>query len=526
MEKKEKIFKDFEKALEDERERGIKIERDFMNFGKKMTLIFKSISDIYLLVSEDGIIHECNFKDMAIEQEDRDLKGQKLEKLLTREVSEAILEIFPELKESNKSQTLQFNITFKGERRDFEAEVFSFLENKYVILLQDITDIFRTTEMMFETEESLRQSEENFKNISEQSLMGISIYQDKQVKYINKVGAEILGQSREDIMSGSLKEYGVLIEPDDFEKMAYEFGRMEDDQTADSSLMLVFKLKTKDQKTLFIEQYTNPIMFQGKRAVLNVYHNITEKMKAQEILKNEYKAMKEIDEMRKNFISSATHELKTPLVSTCGATRFILDNLKDRLDPETLELVEIIARGANRLKKLIENLLDFSKIGVGKFELELENADLVQAVKNAVKETRYQQMLRGHALILNAPDNLIVKMDIIRIEQLISNLLSNAIKNTPHGGNITVEIMESSIGAKVSVMDNGVGLTDGERENLFEKFGKIAREDTNLDVDIQGSGLGLYISKNIAELHGGTLIAESEGRNKGSKFIFTLPIKK
>jgi signal transduction histidine kinase len=256
-----------------------------------------------------------------------------------------------------------------------------------------------------------------------------------------------------------------------------------------------------------------------------VFHDVTEKREAQQVLKNEFDRMKEIDDMRKNFISTATHELKTPLVSTCGATKFILDNLKHKLDAETLDLVEIIDRGATRLKKLIENLLDFSRIDTKRFDLSLEKTDLIEVIGNAIKESKYHASTRKHDVYFNGPDSLIAYIDAFRIEQLVTNLLSNAIKNTPPGGNIQVKVSQESNEVEISVLDNGVGLTADEKQLIFKKFGKIPRDDSNLDVEIQGSGLGLFISKSIVEAHGGKIWVESGGRNKGSRFIFTIPVK-
>ena len=110
--------------------------------------------------------------------------------------------------------------------------------------------------------------------------------------------------------------------------------------------------------------------------------------------------------------------------------------------------------------------------------------------------------------------------------EVITNLLSNAIKYTPPNGEITIksEIMDQNV--SMSIQDNGIGFTDKEKEKVFKQFGKIERYGQGLDIGIDGSGLGLYLSKKIVELHGGKIWLESEGKNKGSIFYVSLPLIK
>ena len=128
-------------------------------------------------------------------------------------------------------------------------------------------------------------------------------------------------------------------------------------------------------------------------------------------------------------------------------------------------------------------------------------------------------------LKLKLPDSLYLDIDRIRIEQVFMNLLSNAIKNTPPKGIITIEVVGEENWVIISVSDTGVGLMREEMEIIFLRFGKIERYGAGLEyIDIQGSGLGLFISKEIVDLHGGNISAESEGRHQGSTFIVKLPI--
>ena len=127
-------------------------------------------------------------------------------------------------------------------------------------------------------------------------------------------------------------------------------------------------------------------------------------------------------------------------------------------------------------------------------------------------------------LKLELPNELFINLDKIRIEQVVLNLLSNAIKNTPPKGKILIKLYRKGNWAEFFVNDTGIGLTREEMDRIFTRFGKIERYGEGLEfIDIQGSGLGLYISKEIIDLHKGQIWAESAGRDKGSTFIIKLP---
>ena len=127
--------------------------------------------------------------------------------------------------------------------------------------------------------------------------------------------------------------------------------------------------------------------------------------------------------------------------------------------------------------------------------------------------------------MIDIEENMITKLDKERIYEVISNLLINAIKYTPVGGQITINSTKKDNSYIISVKDNGIGLTKEERNQLFKQFGKIERYGQGWDVGIEGTGLGLYICKEIVDLHGGEIWVQSAGRNKGSTFYFSLPIK-
>jgi len=273
--------------------------------------------------------------------------------------------------------------------------------------------------------------------------------------------------------------------------------------------------------------YKIQVFFMPNDRVGVILDDITKQKRAEKVLEDEIAKLKEIDELKSNFIAVTSHELKTPLVSMCGAAEFLHTNYKASLGGEELRFVEMINRGATRLKSLVNTLLDMSQIQAGKIELVFKQDDIVKVLNHVVKDHEYLLNTRNQDLVITAPPSLVFRFDTGRIEQVLTNLITNAIKNTQPGGRIEVRISKDDFSKEimVSIIDNGVGITKEEKEILFTRFGKIGREGVKLDLDIQGTGLGLFISKEIVERHSGRIWAESEGRYKGSKFTLVLPME-
>ncbi|MHA1682385.1 MAG: sensor histidine kinase, partial [Promethearchaeota archaeon] len=241
-----------------------------------------------------------------------------------------------------------------------------------------------------------------------------------------------------------------------------------------------------------------------------VIHDITNKKKLAKVLELELQKLRELDTTRKNIISYAAHELKTPLVSIYSATDFLLKTLDHELGENAKEIVTIIHRGGERMKNLIETMLDISRIEAGQFQLHKTNTDLVGLIEKIIGNMRYLSRNKAHEITTHLPRTLNVNIDKLRIEQVITNLLSNAIKNTGEFGKIIVELNKVSNTVIFTIQDDGVGLIEDEMKILFTQFGKIPKEDST-----EGSGLGLYICKIIIEKHGGIIWGESEGRGRG-----------
>jgi signal transduction histidine kinase len=241
-----------------------------------------------------------------------------------------------------------------------------------------------------------------------------------------------------------------------------------------------------------------------------------------------YREAQDAIQARDEFLSIASHELRTPVTAISGVAQVALRS-KERgtLDDARLtRALDQLIRGSQRLVTLTEDLLDVSRLQTGRFELRPEVLDLEAFVADFVE--RFAVNLgEAHRLILDVGGKervggeIIVQADPARLEQVLANLLSNAVKYSPDGGEVVVMVTEDGTGAQVAVRDAGIGLPAGSEGAIFEPFGRAANASHR---QIQGLGLGLYICRQIVERHGGRIWAESHGDGIGTTFRFSLPV--
>ncbi|MBD3253967.1 MAG: PAS domain S-box protein, partial [Candidatus Lokiarchaeota archaeon] len=233
----------------------------------------------------------------------------------------------------------------------------------------------------------------------------------------------------------------------------------------------------------------------------------------------------EINRLKSELLRRTSHELKTPLVSIKGFTSLLLELHRDKLDVGMVSTLKEIEQGCFRLENLINDILKTSELDSGKTVIKKSWDDLAFLIRYSISELQGFIALRKHKISLNVSETLVTNFEKEQVHLVLSNLLTNAIKYTPPGGKIKISAEDNNERTLVKIKDNGIGLTEKEKALIFKQFGKIERYGQGLNVISEGTGLGLYISKKIIELHGGKIWAESEGRNKGTIFFFTLPKK-
>ncbi|MGZ5551422.1 MAG: sensor histidine kinase, partial [Nitrososphaeraceae archaeon] len=241
-----------------------------------------------------------------------------------------------------------------------------------------------------------------------------------------------------------------------------------------------------------------------------------------ELLTIQYEKVKESEKLQKEFINIAAHELRNPIQPILGLTEAIYSNVKDE---KQLEILEIIIRNAKRLKRLTDNLLDITKIESQSLMLNKEKFNLNILISEVLKDYVGKQKKQQKVKIVydfNHKEDIIIEADRDRLVQVIHNLLDNALKFTTQNQQMIFVIIDKKNEGKekeeviVSVKDTGEGISNKILSKLFTKF---ATSDSTT-----GTGLGLFICKNIIEAHGGRIWAENNSGEKGAIFSFTLPI--
>ncbi|HEV7663640.1 MAG TPA: GAF domain-containing sensor histidine kinase, partial [Chloroflexota bacterium] len=226
--------------------------------------------------------------------------------------------------------------------------------------------------------------------------------------------------------------------------------------------------------------------------------------------------------IRDEFMSVAAHELKTPMTSLRGYAQLLGREFeKDEVtNPDRVRrAANTIQVQADKLARLIAQLLDISRLQSGKLAIEPRRADLSALIRDVVESARNQ--LKQHTLIARLPHELPMSIDPLRMEQVLTNLIDNAIKYSPEGGQIDVSATADERVMRLTVRDHGVGVPTEHRPFIFDRFYQ-AHAGGPL-TSMAGMGLGLYISRQIVELHGGQIEAEFP-ETGGTRFIVTLPL--
>jgi signal transduction histidine kinase len=246
---------------------------------------------------------------------------------------------------------------------------------------------------------------------------------------------------------------------------------------------------------------------EGERRELAAHHSAEE-------------ALREADRRKDEFIAMLGHELRNPLASIAVCLEIIRRG--PSRDSEAAWANEAIGRQLQHITRLVDDLLDISRITLGKIRLNSGLADLVKIVENAIDVTRPLLDSLGHHLTVDLPEDPIrLRADAVRLTQVVANLLNNAAKYTEAGGRIHVSLRLAVDGAVLAVSDTGIGIAPEELGKIFDLFTQIPRRREPV---VGGLGVGLSLVKRLVEMHGGSVSASSAGEGRGSEFVIRLPL--
>ncbi|MBS1527410.1 MAG: HAMP domain-containing histidine kinase [Bacteroidetes bacterium] len=282
---------------------------------------------------------------------------------------------------------------------------------------------------------------------------------------------------------------------------------------ADGDYSAVAQVRRKDEVGQLAESF-NIMAARVRQAQQGLEQKVEETEKELQTAITGINDQKENEKKKDEFISIASHELKTPLTTIKAFFQLAVKEMQPEF--KTFSLIHRASRQLTRMERLIEDLLDVSKINSGKMQYDLEDFDFQQALKEAVDSV--QQIFPDHSLVIEHSASVIVHGDRHRIEQVIINLLNNAVKYSPGADKVLIRSELVGGHLMVTIEDFGIGIDEQHIGELFDRFYRV-----NSDRHFQGLGLGLFISSEIIKRHGGSIKVESEP-GKGSAFTFELPV--
>lgn len=399
------------------------------------------------------------------------------------------------------------------------------LSKGYIFSLTDITERKRAeSALLFKTVLLEAQNEASLDGVLVIDDNGKAVSSNGRMKEMWNVPQEIW-DSQDD---SALLQYAVtqLKDPDEFIKKVNHLYSHQNEKSYD-------EVELKDGRVL--DRYSSPLVDkEGKyHGRIWYFRDITERKHTEDILKKAKAQAEDASQAKSEFLASMSHELRTPLNHIIGFTELVASkNFGDLNETQEDYLGDVLTSGRHLLA-MINDILDLSKVESGKMELELTEIAINELLENSLKMVKEKTTECGIKLatqIDDVPDT--ITADDRKLKQIIYNLLSNAVKFTPNGGRILLSaksIQESDKGStpqslrpliQVSVMDTGTGI---KAEDLIRIFSPFEQLENSAKLNFHGTGLGLSLTKNLVERHGGKIWAESGGVGKGSCFIFVIP---
>lgn len=216
----------------------------------------------------------------------------------------------------------------------------------------------------------------------------------------------------------------------------------------------------------------------------------------------------DVERLKRDLVATVSHELRTPLTAIRGTVDLLDGGDAGALSDVQTRLVNLLRANTDRLRLIVDDLLDIGALDGGRVELGRDDVDIAEVARRVVDDLATQAVAAGVTVEVTGEQRLMAVVDLQRMRQVLDNLIQNALKFTPSGGHVEVSVRSLGPRFEIVVRDDGIGIPPEECESVFEKFYRTRRAAQVA----RGTGLGLPIARSIVELHGGTLSAESDGR--------------
>ncbi|WP_052406416.1 sensor histidine kinase [Clostridium culturomicium] len=473
-----------------------------------------------------GVVIEKNNKIIAINNSARliiggsdDYEGREvfLGKSLLDVVKIEPIRYKDNLIEEQHKNFQDINIVDRGIIRRDGSAVFCeittmFLEEKneiyYIYLIKNITKRVKL-------EKNLISNKNSYMKLLELLPIGVMIHTNNKFNSGNKAQARILGV--EDINDLTNKDIMDMIHKD--YKQIYREMYYKTFTTGKTTDLQEIKMIRQDGTIIEVEMIMMPLCYEGDKSVVVLTQEITEKKKA-EIDKLKLQETLKYDKLKTEFISNVSHELKTPLNIILSTVQLLQYNYKNCEDEQLIRYLNLTKINSYRLLRLINNLIDGTRIDVGNLKMNFGNYNIVKIVEDITMEAVEYVESKGLTITFDTDvEEKIIGVDKDNIERIMLNLLSNAVKFSKAKGKIEVQIIDEGEIVKIKVRDDGKGISKEDQAKIFDKFVQVEQLFTRSH---EGSGVGLSLVKSIVENHGGSIYVVSE-LGVGSEFTVELP---
>jgi PAS domain S-box-containing protein len=336
--------------------------------------------------------------------------------------------------------------------------------------------------------------------------------------FINRAGLDLVGL--EDLDSARRAPLASFFFPEDQDRIIREFLPSVLKNGTGEIEVRFRNFKTGEARWMAYKVLTLPDAHGQPIGFATVSEDVTERKRLNDDLHRLAVDLSDADRRKNEFLALLAHELRNPLAPISNTVRALR---RGAIDKETVRLAsELLERQVGQMSRLVDDLLDMSRISRGKIELRKDPVELTPIIEQAVEAARPHFRKLNHELTLKLPAQAVyLNADRARLTQVIANLLNNAAKFTDAGGHVWLTVEAAGDQAVFSVRDTGIGIAAEQLPHVFDMF---AQADTSLERSRDGLGIGLTLVKTIAELHGGTVEARSAGLGRGSEFIIRLPV--
>ncbi|MFP4655626.1 MAG: PAS domain S-box protein [Methanohalobium sp.] len=372
-----------------------------------------------------------------------------------------------------------------------------------------------------QAEEALIESEKKFRSLFENANDAIFIHDfGGNILEVNQVASQRLGYTKYELVQMKSMD---LISPFYEDKVQ---NRLKTIQEEGHGIFETVQI-TKSGSKIPIELSSRMIEYEGKPAILALARDITERKRAEKKL-NEYatelaranEELKSLDRMKDEFLSNVSHELKTPLTSIKGYSNIIYEETLGELNDKQKKTMGIILRNTERLRRLVDSLIYMSMAQADAIKYSFEPVQIAEIADNAIEDMSLQIDKKGLVLNKNVSENLPqINGDKAKLTDMLTNLFDNAIKFTPSEGQITLDAFEEEGYIHLKITDTGIGIPEDLIPHLFQRFYQI---DSSIKRKYGGTGLGLYICKQIVDAHNGEIWINSK-EGEGTTVHVRLP---